>query len=272
MAFTVGGDHGGGKFRMTFKILFIFPSKPTISRLYQIGSVEFSKDDTKILKDTILDRVGEGLKEIVLGEHFIITMTEDAKLSVSFYPLGNDLDRLVCDVPTTLVVVGDLKFYSQVLGKENMSSCWCCWCTTHPSQWKTLHTAENRNKEEDMWTIEKLKQYKERIDRGELKEARDIKGVVDSPIWDFIEPSNFMFRQLHIEIGLMNNVLDNIYDFVAEQVEKATPEQKVAQNKVIMAEVAWTRSKERLDQWKTHGSVDLAMYRLEKSHLTASLR
>ena len=58
----------------------------------------------------------------------------------------------------------------------------------------------------------------------------------------------------------MNNVLDNIYDFVAEQVEKATPEQKVAQNKVIMAEVAWTRSKERLDQWKTHGSVDLAMY------------
>jgi hypothetical protein len=51
--FTVGGDHGGGKFRMMFKILFVFSSRPSISRLYQIASVEHSKVDTKKLKETV---------------------------------------------------------------------------------------------------------------------------------------------------------------------------------------------------------------------------
>ncbi len=78
------------------------------------------------MKDTVLGPVGEGLKEIAFGKYFIITKTEDTKLSVSLCPLGDDLESLVCVFPNTIVVVRDLKFYSQVLGKENMSSCWCC--------------------------------------------------------------------------------------------------------------------------------------------------
>jgi hypothetical protein len=38
--FTVGGNHVGRKFRMTFQVLLAFSSKKTISRLYQIASVE----------------------------------------------------------------------------------------------------------------------------------------------------------------------------------------------------------------------------------------
>ncbi len=34
--FTVGGDHGGGKCRVTFKVLLVFSCKKSISRLYQM--------------------------------------------------------------------------------------------------------------------------------------------------------------------------------------------------------------------------------------------
>jgi hypothetical protein len=55
-----------------------------------------------------------------------------------------------------------------------------------------------------------------------------------------------MFPQLHVEIGLINNVLDNLYEFVEKQIEVATPEQKVAKNKVIISDVGCARAKDRL--------------------------
>jgi hypothetical protein len=59
--FTLGGDHGGGKFRVTLKLLLRFHSKKTFSRLFQIASVSHSKDDISILKTTVLNPIGEGL-------------------------------------------------------------------------------------------------------------------------------------------------------------------------------------------------------------------
>jgi hypothetical protein len=52
---------------------------------------------------------------------------------------------------------------------------------------------------------------------------------------------------LHVEIGLVINVLENVYDFVEDQVEVATPEQKIAQNNVIIA----TRTLERATEQHT---------------------
>ncbi len=74
-----------------------------------------------------------------------------------------------------------------------------------------------------------------------------------------------MLPQLHIEIGLTNNVLDNFYDFIEDQVEKASPEEKVARNELVIADVAYTRAQEKLESWKENGATDLVMFRLEKA-------
>jgi hypothetical protein len=63
--FTIGGDHGGGKFRMTLKVLFRFENSNTISKLFQIASVSHSKDETEILRSTVIDPIGEGARRIV---------------------------------------------------------------------------------------------------------------------------------------------------------------------------------------------------------------
>jgi len=59
--FTVGGDHGGGRFWITLKVMFCLSSKAAISRLFQIASVEYSKDSTPILQSKVPDPIGETL-------------------------------------------------------------------------------------------------------------------------------------------------------------------------------------------------------------------
>ena len=102
-----------------------------------------------------------------------------------------------------------------------MSGSWCMWCMLHPNDWK-LHPLPEANP----WTIQKIKEKKEQIDAGVLSEPSSICGVINDPIWDFIEPSHMVFPQLHKEIGLVNNVLDSFYIFIDDQVEAPTQEEK----------------------------------------------
>ena len=80
----VGGDHGGGKFRMSLKLLFRFEAKNTISRLYQIASVSHPKDNSQLLNETVLQPIGESLKLIVDGSRFIVQRDNDTNMLVSF--------------------------------------------------------------------------------------------------------------------------------------------------------------------------------------------
>ena len=83
-----------------------------------------------------------------------------------------------------------MKFYAQMAGREGMSSYWCMWCTLHPSEWRTFQEIPVSVPEEDkrLWSIDLHNQALEKIKSGELKEAREKKGVVAEPIWSFIEP------------------------------------------------------------------------------------
>jgi hypothetical protein len=142
---------------------------------------------------------------IVEGGRFSVKSNGN-DLIVSF---TNGSEGAICDVNNRVLVVGDLKFYAQILGRENTSSFWCMWCNAHPNTWKDM----NYNSDLIPWTIERIKEHKSRIVREDLKDAKDICGIVDFPLWDFIQPSHKIFPQLHIEIGLINNILESFNDF-----------------------------------------------------------
>jgi hypothetical protein len=142
------------------------------------------------------------------------------------------------------------------------------WCNAHPSTWQNLDVTS----EIVPWTIQRLIEQKNRLVRGEIKEARDAQGVVDYPLWDFIEPSHYVFPELHVEIGLVNNMVDSFYDFVEEQVEVAPPEERMARNHLILADIAVLKAKEKADGWKETGGTDLAMQRYCKSQVSKSLK
>jgi hypothetical protein len=57
---TVGGDHGIGYFRMILNLVVRHSSnKPPFSKLFQIASVDYKKDDIKILSCTVLKKKGD---------------------------------------------------------------------------------------------------------------------------------------------------------------------------------------------------------------------
>jgi hypothetical protein len=54
-----------------------------------------------------------------------------------------------CSCPLQVYLVGDLKFYSQMSGREDMSSYWCMWCMLHPSEWRTFCDNCDSNPDEE---------------------------------------------------------------------------------------------------------------------------
>jgi hypothetical protein len=51
-------------------------------------------------------------------------------------------------------------------------------------------------------------QFIESTNACQLKKAKDKKGIVSSSLIEFIELHQYIFPQLHFEIGTVNNVLD----------------------------------------------------------------
>ncbi len=123
------------------------------------------------------------------------------------------------------------------------------WCRSHPREWSSL------DKCFPAWTNEELKTHKYRIVAERLKEPKDNFEVVSYPVWDFIEPLHYIFPELHVEIGLVNNVLDKFYVWVEDHIEVASAEEKLCHNKMIILDTELTKAADKLEQWKSlHGT------------------
>ncbi len=123
---------------------------------------------------------------------------------------------------------------------------------------------------QDLWTIQEQLRYVEKINRKELKNPKDKKGIVSSPLIPFIQPQDYIFPLLHFEIGAVNNVLDSLRNFVEDQVEIISDTEKVARNRVITADVAYTRLKDSVQE--AHATVAIQQLRLQKAGLSQTLR
>ncbi len=142
------------------------------------------------------------------------------------------------------------------------------WCNAHPNTWPNL----NASSRVELWTMERMKEHRNKIIREKLKDPKDICGIVDFPLWDFIEPLHYILPQLHIEIGLVNYVLENFYDFDEDQVEVAPPEEHMACNSMILCDVAVIKAKESVDDWNDTGNADLALQCYSKLQLSKALK
>ncbi len=101
------------------------------------------------------------------------------------------------------------------------------WCPLHPHEWTKLVPATPAVP----WTIQSLKAHRDKVVVQKLKEPKDISGVVMYPVWDFNETCHYVVPILHIEIGLVNNAVDNFYDWVEDDIEVASPDKKGAEIK-----------------------------------------
>jgi hypothetical protein len=110
-------------------------------------------------------------------------------MTLTFSPFSASIEHQpACNVPYNLYKVGDLKYYMQMLGRDGMSSCWCVWCKCHPSCWRKFDAEKESlpDEEKELCIIAKMAEHKRALDQGVLKSLKEIKGIMDKVIWDFI--------------------------------------------------------------------------------------
>ena len=259
---------------MVLKLILRYQIKrEPFSRLFQIASVEY-KDDIKLLQETVLNCIGASLKKISEGGKFNISLDDQNKNSLSWSGEEDDVNanarESLCDAEIRLFVVGDLKFYAQMLGRDNMSGSWCMWCRMAPSQWNKEDGIPLQDEEE--WTIETLKAQKVLLSEGRLKKPIEIRGVVDFPLWDFIPVSHYIYPVLHGEIGLVNNALDAFYDILDDNIEVLTDEEKMSRNTTILSDAAFEAATENLTTFKESLKADITFYDIMKSDINDRLQ
>jgi hypothetical protein len=64
----------------------------------------------------------------------------------------------------------------------------------------------------------------------------NIKRVAARPIFDAVTVSNYIWRVLHIGIGIRNNLVDILIEWIEERVEKLMPEEILARTAVVYAD------------------------------------
>lgn len=94
MDLAIGGDHGKGLLQYDGN------DKASTSVLLQVGDINCQKDTSDILKETIMDPIGESMKWIIMSGQFIVRRM-NGRLDVTFQEeilIPESLD-VKCKVP-----------------------------------------------------------------------------------------------------------------------------------------------------------------------------
>jgi hypothetical protein len=140
------------------------------------------------------------------------------------------------------IMVGDYKFYLQMLGKEGYDSHWCPHCKLIRTDWQAgcNYVIEN-------WELETIKaQHQSNI--ATKAEGIAMKGVKEDPYFE-IPVSNYIPGMLHLKLGEVNKVVDYINDFADRKVQPVSHQQHQLRQDVIQLETNIQLAMEEKKYW-----------------------
>ncbi len=136
-----------------------------------------------------------------------------------------------------LYITGDLSFYADILGMPKSSSYWCPWCLLSRPEWQ-----QSANNNGEKRTIEFLNEMYHKIVKDKAKRLQpvDKKGVSTPIHYKGLTIDNLVQPLLHMEMGMVNQVWDDLEDWFDENVGVIPSDEISAGNELADA-------KERLD-------------------------
>jgi hypothetical protein len=266
----LGGDHGARRFRAAVKLIFRCRDQPdikTLSIILQVGHIDTSKDTYENIKQTIAPPLNEGMHRII-----------NKFAAVHQPPAGNPIITLAAEWPENnnnrgvtfeirAFIAGDLAFYATILGKPNMSPCWCTWCMLSKLQWNAKEHCTGPE-----WTVEKIFEIRHNVATNGLAAKPDkFFGGTHSLLFDAVPTKNYIVTVLHIIIGIGNSLVDILFDWVEWRIEKLTPAEVTNKNSMLYAEVQLVQAKEKYEHWLDNEGVTLASKITEKKRLQKEL-
>jgi hypothetical protein len=171
----------------------------------------------------------EKVRAVIISKHAIgmrVTKRENGKNALC-YEVGNDTfirtaeDQLkltgddctiMLDIPKfNVFITGDLSFHADVLGKANSSGYWCHLCQLSWAQWY-----ECANEEATKWMIH---EFKKALHTKIKRKTDSIMGVKEEMHYKEISPQLIVCPPLHMEIGLVNKVWEELCLWVDQECE-----------------------------------------------------
>ena len=127
---VVGGGHGQCKFRSISKfILRDIYIKNLKSYVIKYAHIDGDKDTDDVLNTSIVKPLNEEMKLLMNKDICVFFIwNEDNKLIIK-YLKEEDINKSsynkIIQIQTRILIFGDLAFFATVVGKVDMSSCWC---------------------------------------------------------------------------------------------------------------------------------------------------
>ena len=180
--------------------------------VYPLADVKCKKDTGEVFKRTVRDKLAEGINRV---EHGKVKFSKDAETGkwkcniidkdhVDFNSNHN------CVHDAVSYMIGDLKFLSMMLGKENFDGYWCYLCKLCHPEWQAHGYACG-----DLWNLDGLGAQAELAGNLEGKERM---GVREAPYFD-ITVHRYIWPVLHTLIGVGNAILDYLIDIVESEIQ-----------------------------------------------------
>ena len=92
------------------------------------------------------------------------------------------------------------------------------------------------------------------ISKGELTQAI---GVISIAMWDSVSVKNFIVPVLHLQIGIENDVLNNLTNLIDSDVEKLSKGEEVACNAMVILNQVIVKIWQNHQIWDVHAGVML---------------
>jgi hypothetical protein len=285
---VVGMDHGQGALRGFAKILLASPElqkeKGDLSYgcpIVKLCHVQCKKDTYRVIKNTAIPLLNDSINHLQGSKCIIVTDKARQLVQACLVPhdctdVQIDADRNLCYTNNELVqvqvpldeqfnqtsctdlcidasikgfkvyITGDLAFYVAVLGKADSSGSWCTWCDAKKSWFGMKDLLQDAAK----WTCEMLRKAKCRFDARTARRNRNYNGVSADQLLD-VEPGDFIFPVLHVQMGLVNKALSHLVAWFEKHVEKLADGHADTRTKLIEAETEYEEAMEAYDAFVT---------------------
>ena len=224
------GDHGKEKLRFGSKLVVRYdepasdkPSKWT--SVYPLADAKCKKDNGDIFKNTIKNELAKGINAIERDEVNFHQNKETKKWECTLVSKEEEHPDDDIQVDVLTYMIGDLKFLSVMLGKENFEGLWCFLCQLYHDDWKEHgHAAGN------FWDLDELRRQAEKV-KTEVLDGKDRKGVREDPYFD-IPVDHYIWPVLHILIGIGNAILAYLVDIVENEIQQLPPKELILKREV----------------------------------------
>jgi hypothetical protein len=192
----ISGDHGKGFYRMVAMLLIWKDDAKPLRVPVEIASMRCRKDTEEVLEAVVppvrfsLENLYQCRVAYTVNSEVVLVTPDDARFETS--------------IPLRVYMVGDLAWVNDVLGKRNMSGYWCPYCKINKKRRSTATHAKA-----ELWSINSLQEHLQYVENGigRRKTAQEIMGVVSAPLLP-IPLANLIPPVLHMELGLINNIVD----------------------------------------------------------------